>query len=164
MKAAVYKAKKTYIKFGDKVYQTNNKWSDFEFQEVEKDFNFKDLGDFDTIQDAYYYFVGLEIIERNKRKKMRSEQEKAESEKWEEMKKGVIPATLENIAFVLRMLNKSNWGTWELPSMTISYTACQYDCDGIQATTIILDEPVDGYAMYKVGGKIGHLNNYKPLR
>lgn len=75
-----------------------------------------------------------------------------------------IPTTYENISIVLRYLNTMNWGGWELPAMSIGYRCNQYDCDGKQASTMILDEPilVDGVMVSKfvVGAPIGHLNYY----
>jgi hypothetical protein len=76
----------------------------------------------------------------------------------------VIPTTLDNIAIVLRYLNKQNWGTWHLPALSIPYSAHQYDCDGVVATTITLDRPVDGSKKFKIGGKRGHLMNFRMLR
>lgn len=54
---------------------------------------------------------------------------------------GEIPVTYDNLKIVMRYLATQNWGIWELPKMSISYAANQYDCDGKIAVTIILDEP-----------------------
>lgn len=92
----------------------------------------------------------------------------AAKEAYESLKNahnGVIPSTVENIAIVLRYLNTQNWGVWELPTMTIGYSCNQYDCDGKQASTMILDKPIDdGYDgtsnKFVVGAPRGHLNKY----
>jgi len=75
----------------------------------------------------------------------------------------VIPSTIENIRTVLLHLNSSNWGGWKLPKMSISYSAAQFDCDGVQASTMKLDSAVEGSKMFKVGGKNGHLSKYTRL-
>jgi hypothetical protein len=58
-----------------------------------------------------------------------------------------------------------NWGAWQLPKMSIGYSAHQYDCDGQQASTITLDKPIDYYgekvSKFKVGGGRLHLTKYK---
>ena len=69
-------------------------------------------------------------------------------------------STLENIAILLRYLNSMNWGVWHLPTMTIGYACHQYDCDGKIASTIKLDEPVEGYTMLQYGAPRGHLTAY----
>lgn len=60
-------------------------------------------------------------------------------------------------------MNSQNWGLWKLPELSVGYSAHQYDCDGVTATTICLDEPVDGRTKYKVGGRRGHLSQYYKL-
>lgn len=79
-------------------------------------------------------------------------------------KNEVIETTVENIGIVLRYLNDCNWGSWELPQMTIGYSCSQYDCDGKQATTMILETPIDMYGKkvnkLQVGAPRGHLVNY----
>ena len=80
----------------------------------------------------------------------------------------VIPSTVENIRIVLRYLNTKNWGGWELPKMTIGYTAHQYDCDGKQASAMKLDKLIDdGYDgvsdRFCVGAPRGYLNKYTRL-
>lgn len=69
-------------------------------------------------------------------------------------------STLENIAILLRYLNSTNWGVWQLPTMTIGYACHQYDCDGKRASTIKLDEPVEGYTKLQYGAPRGHLTAY----
>ena len=71
-----------------------------------------------------------------------------------------IEATIDNIKSLLRYLNSENWGTWQLPKMSVGYSCNQYGCDGKTATTIILDEPVDGNTRYVFGAPVGHLNGY----
>lgn len=75
-----------------------------------------------------------------------------------------IPTTYETIGIVLRYLNTMNWGGWDLPPMTIGYRCNQYDCDGKQASTMILDEPIDVFGelidKFVVGAPTGHLIKY----
>lgn len=81
---------------------------------------------------------------------------------------GVIPTTYDNIGIVLRYLNTINWGVWELPKMTIGYSCNQYDCDGKQASTMILDKKIDIFGdgtefenKFQVGAPHGHLMKYR---
>lgn len=83
-----------------------------------------------------------------------------------EIKEGkVFDANIENIRRILLYLNSMNWGAWQLPKMSIGYSAHQYDCDGQQASTITLDKPIDYYgekvSKFKVGGGRLHLTKYK---
>ena len=52
--------------------------------------------------------------------------------------------------------------------MTIGYSCTQYDCDGKQATTIKLDEPIeyDGkfLSKFEVGAPHRHLMKYQKIR
>lgn len=75
----------------------------------------------------------------------------------------VIESSIENIRLVLMVLNSQNWGSWKLPKMTIGYSVNQYDCDGKTATTIKLDEPVEGEKLYSYGAPRGHLTKYTNL-
>jgi len=79
-----------------------------------------------------------------------------------------IEVTQENLIKVLYGLNQMNWGSWTLPTMTIGYSAHQYDCDGKTATTINLDQPIniDGQMIskFKTATNRGHLNEYYSLR
>lgn len=81
---------------------------------------------------------------------------------------GVLESNSSNIYLLLELLNTQNWGGWELPKMTIGYSCAQYDCDGKQATTIKLDEPIeyDGELLIKfeVGAPLRHLTKYKKIR
>ena len=118
----------------------------------------------DNLEGVLIIYYESANKERNTRKietKKREETSILEYEKL--LKLNVIPATKENLRIVLTGLNRTNWGGWKLPKMSITYFANQYDCDGVQATTIKLDEPVDGHKKYKVGGKMGHLNSYMRL-
>ena len=83
---------------------------------------------------------------------------------------GPIEATVENIKLLLLWLNEQNWGSWTLPKLSIGYSAHQYDCEGVTATTIKLDKPIsdeeygiENETMFKVGGKRGHLNKYQSI-
>lgn len=72
----------------------------------------------------------------------------------------VIESTIDNIKSLLRYLNSMNWGMWQLPKMSVGYSCNQYGCDGKTATTIILDEPVEGGTRYVFGAPVGHINGY----
>lgn len=79
----------------------------------------------------------------------------------------IAEPTPHNIYLLLSFLNTQNWGMWELPKMTIAYTCNQYDCDGKQATTIILDKPIlykgEMLSRFQVGAPRGHLTQYARL-
>ena len=81
---------------------------------------------------------------------------------------GVLESNFANIYLLLEYLNTQNWGGWELPKMTIGYSCAQYDCDGKQATTIKLDEPIeyDGkfLSKFEVGAPHRHLMKYQKIR
>jgi hypothetical protein len=126
----------------------------------------------DTAEEALMKMHGIERREREETKERaanyRVEFDLKQAERWAELSKmESIPATAENIEVVLNHLNTQNWGGWVLPKMSISYSANQYDCDGVTATTISLDSKIeyDGemISKFKVGGKRGHLNNYRSL-
>lgn len=78
-----------------------------------------------------------------------------------------IEVNLANLRIVLAYLNTQNWGSWELPQMSIGYRCNQYACDGKIATTIILDSPIDYYGApqtkFVYGAPRGHLSNYHRL-
>jgi len=83
----------------------------------------------------------------------------------------VIPTTIENLAIVMRYLRTVNWGMWQLPEMSIGYSAHQYDCDGITAVTITLDESIndDDHGLNNInafvcGAPRGHLLRYHKIR
>lgn len=83
-----------------------------------------------------------------------------------EIKEGkVFDANIENIRRILLYLNSMNWGMWQLPNMSIGYSAHQYDCDGQQASTITLNKPIDYFGekvtKFKVGGGRLHLTKYR---
>lgn len=79
-----------------------------------------------------------------------------------------IATNIAAISIILRYLNTQNWGGWNLPAMAIGYRCNQYDCDGVMATTMILDEPieVDGemVSRFVFGAPRGHLVNYYRVR
>lgn len=79
----------------------------------------------------------------------------------------VTETNVETVGALLRYLNTQNWGLWELPKMTIGYSCNQYDCDGKQATTIKLDQPImvngEPGTMFQVGAPHGHLMKYRRI-
>ena len=78
-----------------------------------------------------------------------------------------VESTPHNIYVLLSFLNTQNWGMWKLPKMSIAYKCNQYDCDGKQATTIILDKPIlyngEMLSRFQVGAPHGHLTQYTRL-
>ncbi len=77
-----------------------------------------------------------------------------------------IPATYDNIGVVLRYLRDQNYGTVDLPSMTIGYTFNMYDCDGKLAAAMVMDKDIieDGENFgrkFQVGAPSGHLMKYR---
>lgn len=80
-----------------------------------------------------------------------------------------IPVTYENLKIVMAYLCSINRGMWILPELTHSYTANQYDCDGITAVTIVFDEPIElreGYcdSKFAYNAPMGHLSKYCKIR
>lgn len=80
----------------------------------------------------------------------------------------IVEATPYNIFILLSFLNTQNRGICHLPKMTIAYTCNQYDCNGIQATTIILDTPIlyNGImaSKFQVGAPQCYFPKYHHLR
>ena len=114
-----------------------------------------------------------EIIAAQRQKE--EEKIKARATRYEQMyndllakSNGVIETTYENICIVLAFLNTCNWGSWNLPTMTIGGSFNQYDCDGKQATTLTLNQAidVDGEMISKFvfGAPRGHLTKYYTCR
>ncbi len=77
--------------------------------------------------------------------------------------KGVVEVNEDNLRVVMRYLSIKNWGSWQLPKMSIGYSANQYDCDGKTAVTVILDKPLNGFTKYQYGAPRGHLSAYTPI-
>ena len=122
--------------------------------------------------------INIEILEEIEKKRIeylssfqkREDREQELIKKYEELTKNQIPATADNIELVLTILNKQNFGSWILPKFTCGYSANQYNCDGILASTIILDVKIsdESYGIenenkFVVGAPRGHLNNYRRL-
>lgn len=54
-----------------------------------------------------------------------------------------IPATVANLKIIMEHLNGQNWGAWDLPALTVGYTANQYEGpNGRNVTALKLDEPI----------------------
>jgi hypothetical protein len=167
----------TYINFGGKIYATNNDWANKEIVEVSAEVisergldngYWVEIGEHEDLQAAYFAFIGHE----KKRKEERNasseaiaiQRAAAHAAAWDAIKDlEIIPSTLENIRTVLLHLNGCLWGGWKLPKMSISYSAAQFDCDGVLASTMKLDKAVEGSKKFKVGGKNGHLSKYTRL-
>lgn len=172
---------KTYINFNGEFFVTNNDWANKEILPVDfsaineqqlaalnSEHGWQNIGEHADVQAAYHAFIGLEIARKNEGKARTEEfKNKFEQEQniaWNAIKDlEVIPSTIENIRVVLLHLNSTNWGGWKLPKMSIGYSSAQFDCDGVQASTMKLDSAVEGSKMFKVGGKNGHLSKYTRL-
>lgn len=76
-----------------------------------------------------------------------------------------IETNIHNLHIVGAYLATVNWGAWELPRMTIGYSAHQYDCDGHIAVTFQLDEPIEyrGTPTTKLvfNAPLAHLTSYQ---
>lgn len=180
---------KTYINFDGKVYMKSNSWDDLNFQPadfsilnkqqiktLESESGWVEIfSEHSTIEEAYQEYLNfLKECKESRKNELLVMQEKIKSERQEAWDKlanlDVIQATVPNIRTLLLHLNEQNWGSWKLPTLSIGYSANQYDCDGKIASTIKLDKPIsdkewgiENETKFKVGGKRGHLNNYRPL-
>ena len=86
-----------------------------------------------------------------------------------EIKEGkVFEANIDNLGRILNYLNSMNWGVWQLPKMSVGYSAHQYDNEGRNVTTITLDEPINYFgemvSKFKVGGSCSFLPKYRVIR
>ena len=113
-----------------------------------------------------------EIIRKENEVKMTEYRNSQKNKLQQLIKKGSIPSTIENIKLIATVLSEQNWGSWELPKMTIGYSANQYDCDGKIAVTIILDKPIEfkdyfenkmKESKFSFGTPRGHLEKYYKL-
>ena len=134
----------------------------------------------ETVTMEEYLSLLEKIAEKKREERIQNivtavEKEKARAEerkrKFDELlsksPNGIIETTAENVGIVLRYLNTSNWGGWNLPKMTISYSVNQYDCDGKTAATMILDKAIviddetgETAKKFKVDAPMGHLRKY----
>lgn len=78
---------------------------------------------------------------------------------------GGIETNIHNLHIVGAYLCTVNSGVWELPRMTIGYSAHQYDCDGHISVTFQLDEPIEyrGTPTTKLvfNAPLAHLTSYQ---
>lgn len=170
---------KTYINHNGQLFMTNNDWTNRvitpanielmnEQQVASLQYGFEEIGEFHSIDAAYSAYIKI-LNERKAERKVANDIMKQKiadrkAAEWNSIKDlPVIPTTLDNIRIVLEHLNEDNWGGWSLPKMSIGYCAHQYDCDGVQSSTMTLDTPVDGTYKFKVGGRGGHLKKYRSL-
>lgn len=120
----------------------------------------------ESLEDAYQQYVEHLKVARVIAKQKKEEREALRQAKLNELlSMSVIPVTTENLSLIINHLNTKNWGSWDLPKMSIGYAAHQYDCDGLQVTTITLDNPIKyGDRMvrkFKSGHRSGYLLNYE---
>ena len=132
------------------------------------------LEEWDKIDNEYKIYSEQRKIRIDNEKKMRQERLEKERQEITEtygkmVSAGPVEATYENIYVLLRYLNKKNWGSWDLPKMTIGYSCHQYDCDGKTATTIQLSKHIEipysdrehGFSdHFVIGNPRGHLEMY----
>ena len=134
-------------------YQTSKAWEVSEILPCEgliclERLHSKDPKDLTTVEaadlvDAKYKWVGFQISKRDARNKENEVYRRARKDKMNELLElSTIPTTVENLSLVLEYLNSKNWGSWELPRMSIGYKAHQYNCEGTQVTTITLSRPI----------------------
>ena len=147
--------------------------------EVAKDQTIKYIGKAEASREDVIEFVKKKRSERMENLKLKAKQLAQRSDLKHkaceilikqriEYGGGVLESNFANIYLLLEYLNTQNWGGWELPKMTIGYSCAQYDCDGKQATTIKLDEPIeyDGkfLSKFEVGAPHRHLMKYQKIR
>ena len=147
--------------------------------EIAKEQTTKYIGKAEATREDVIEFVKKKRAERRENLKMKAKHMERRSKlkhqaceilinKRIEQGGDVLESNSSNIYLLLELLNTQNWGGWELPKMTIGYSCAQYDCDGKQATTIKLDEPIeyDGELLinFEVGAPLRHLTKYKKIR
>lgn len=164
----------TYINYEGVIFQVSKNTEGVNFNKVSAEIiqergllhpsNWANVGEHSDINSAYAEHIRASLEARKQKQEQSRLLESQQLERWNElMQMDVIPSTLENIRLLLIHLNKSNWGSWSLPKMSIGYSVNQYDCDGISAVTIKLEKAIDGCKLYKIGGKFGHLTKYQSL-
>lgn len=169
---------KTYIEFEGQFYQKGNQWDAIPQavdqclveSRVSMSWGWIEM-EAATLDEAIALIVEYDKKEKAEKKIWSAKvAEAAEKQRQEDEAKFAaleasqpIPATVENIRLLARHLNGQNWGTWRLPSLSIGYSAHQYDCDGRTATTITLDQPVEGSMRYVVGAPNRYLMKFQRL-
>ena len=105
-------------------------------------------------------------IQLDRENRQNANQRKAEKEEaafQELLKLEPIPTSVKNLYIVMQHLSKHNWGSWNLPKMSIGYSANQYDCDGTTAVTVILDQALKGCKKFQYNAPRGHLSHYQNI-
>jgi hypothetical protein len=101
---------------------------------------------------------------------MRNQEEAAEAECVLEAliansEDSIIEVTIDNIRVVARYLLTSNCGMWQLPKMSVGYTANQYDSGAI---TMTFDRPIDVQGdmenKFVFKARPNELSSYKHMR
>lgn len=147
--------------------------------EIAKEQTLKYIGKAEATREDVIEFVKKKRAERMENLKLKAKQMEQRSELKHQACEilinqriehggGVLESNPANICLLLEFLNTQNWGGWELPKMTIGYSCAQYDCDGKQATTIKLDEPIEYngklVSRFEVGAPHRHLMKYQKIR
>ena len=123
--------------------------------------------------EAYTIFCDF-CKKKHEAKKIQNEKEKQDLEAdfrtlENEIKEGkVFEANVNNLSRILKYLNSMNLGVWQLPKMSVGYSAHQYDNEGRNVTTITLDDPINYFgemvSKFKVGGSRSFLPKYRVIR
>ena len=153
----------------------NGEFISYTDDQLKKKTAYKDQSGWSEYASIEDYLNASKLFNEQRKVENKALEERIASERQEAWlmlsKLDVIPATVENIKTVLQHLNSQNWGSWLLPKLSINYSAHQYDCDGIQATTIKLDQPISDEGrgisnemMFAYNAPKGHLTNYVNLR
>lgn len=147
--------------------------------EIAKEQTMKHIGKAEATREDVIEFVKKKRAERLENLKLKAKRLEQRSEQKHQACEilinqriehggGVLESNPANICLLLEFLNTQNWGGWKLPKMTIGYSCAQYDCDGKQATTIKLDEPIEYngklVSKFEVGAPHRHLMKYQKIR
>ena len=118
----------------------------------------------ENLTQAWELYSNEKIEAKRKRKIDYAEFAKLENKRIADLLElDVIDLTVENLRLLMKHLNSKKWGSWSLPTLSVGYSANQYDCDGKQATTVILDQPLNGVTKFSIGAPKGHLEKYTPI-
>lgn len=130
--------------------------------------NCKEVSDEDFAKDRKQLRLRYDFLQKHNQEVAMTEQKRYEAEYKAMFHGEVVETTHESIRTLLRYLNGINWGTWQLPAMTIGYTCGQHDCNGKIATTIKLDKPIEYRGemvkQFQFGAPSGFLTKYRRIQ